>query len=77
MPWFRILSPWAQSEKNDKNLEYILKWVPELEDVEQKHVHKWYKYHKKYSAVKYPKPMVDFDKKRDDYMEKMKDIMSI
>lgn len=76
MPWFRILSPWAQSEKNDKDLEYILKWVPELGDVEPKHVHKWYKYHKKYPEVRYPKPMVDFDKKRDDYMENMKDIMS-
>ena len=40
MPWFRILSPWTQSEKNDNDLDYIREWVPELKDVPDKHIHK-------------------------------------
>lgn len=30
-PYFRIFNPTAQTEKFDKNLEYIKKWVPEFE----------------------------------------------
>ena len=72
MPYFRVLSPWAQSEKNDNDCEYIKKWVPELKDVENKHIHKWYKYYKKNTDIKYPKPIVDFDKQQKKYLEKMK-----
>lgn len=72
MPYFRVLSPWAQSDKNDPDCEYIKKWVHELKDVENKHIHKWYKYYKKNSNVYYPKPMVDFDKQLEKYLTKMK-----
>ena len=72
MPYFRVLSPWAQSDKNDPDCEYIKKWVPELKDVENKHIHKWYKYYKKNNDVNYPKPIVDFDKQQEKYLTKMK-----
>ena len=72
MPWFRVMSPWAQSEKNDKDVSYIRKWIPELKDVPDKHIHKWYKYCKKYQDVKYPEPMVDYDERRNIYMDTMK-----
>ena len=72
MPWFRVMSPWAQSEKNDKDVAYIRKWIPELQDVSDKHIHKWYKYHKKYPDVGYPAPIVDYDQRRTLYMETMK-----
>ena len=72
MPYFRVLSPWTQSDKNDHDCEYIKKWVPELKDVENKHIHKWYKYYKKNNNVDYPKPMVDFDKQLEKYLDKMK-----
>ena len=71
MPWFRILSPWAQSEKNDENSNYVKKWIPELKDVPPKHIHKWYKYYKK-NDVKYPKPMITYDERVETYMNKMK-----
>ena len=29
-PYFRVFNPKLQTEKFDKNLEYIKKWVPEL-----------------------------------------------
>jgi deoxyribodipyrimidine photo-lyase len=76
MPWFHILSPWTQSKKNDNDLEYIRKWVPELEDVPDKHIHKWYKYYKQNTDIDYLKPCVDFDKRQDEYIIKMKDILS-
>jgi len=72
MPWFRVMSPWAQSEKNDKDVSYIRTWVPELKGVPDKHIHKWFKYCKNYKEIDYPEPMVDYDKHRTLYMETMK-----
>ena len=72
MPWFRIMSPWAQSENHDSDALYIKKWLPELQDVSPKHIHKWYKYYKRYKDIDYPKPIVDYDKKRDEYIKNMK-----
>lgn len=71
MPWFRVLSPWAQSEKNDVDSKYVKTWIPELKDVLSKHIHKWYKYHKKYDTT-YPRPMIDYDEHVESYMNKMK-----
>lgn len=58
-PYFRIFNPWTQSVNYDKECEYIKKYVPELKDVEPKHIHNWYKYYDLYTNLDYPKPMVD------------------
>ena len=71
-PYFRVFNPYTQAEKYDSHAEYIKKWVPELKDMENKHIHKWHKYYKKNRDVKYPKPMVDFDKQLEKYLSKMK-----
>lgn len=71
MPWFRVLSPWAQSEKHDIDSKYVKSWIPELKDVSPKHIHKWYKYYKKNPDCKYNKPMVDYDEYVEKYMTKM------
>ena len=71
-PYFRIFNPWEQGKNYDTNCEYIKKWVPELKDVENKHIHKWSKYYKKNNNINYPKPMVDFDKQLEKYLSKMK-----
>lgn len=76
MPWFRVMSPWAQSENHDSQANYIKEWIPELENVSSKHIHKWYKYYKKYTDVDYPKPIIDYNKKREEYMEKMKSYLN-
>lgn len=62
-PYFRIMNPWSQSAKFDKNCEYIKKWIPELKNVESKHLHKWDEHYKDYN-VKYPEPIVDYSKNR-------------
>lgn len=65
VPYFRRpFNPFIQSKKFDKDAEYIKKWVPELQDVEPKDIHKWYdvvireKYNK---AIKYPEPIIDHE----------------
>lgn len=39
-PFFRIFNPILQSEKFDKNGTYIRTWVPELQQLPNKHLHK-------------------------------------
>ena len=63
-PYFRIFNPWLQSEKFDKECNYIKKWIPILKDVENKHIHKWFKYNNNYK-LKYPKPIVDYKKSKE------------
>ena len=57
-PYFRIFSPWSQSEKYDNDCQYIKKWIPELKDVPTKDIHNWFKTYSKHK-VNYPHPMVD------------------
>jgi deoxyribodipyrimidine photo-lyase len=38
-PYFRIFNPITQSEKFDKNGDYIRKWLPELKDLTDKGIH--------------------------------------
>ena len=38
-PYFRVFNPVLQSAKFDPQGEYIRRWVPELRDVETKHIH--------------------------------------
>jgi deoxyribodipyrimidine photo-lyase len=64
-PYFRIFNPWTQSEKFDKNAEYIKKWVPELKDIPAKDIHLWNETYVKYSEItKYPAPCVDYSANR-------------
>jgi deoxyribodipyrimidine photo-lyase len=59
----RIFNPWTQSKKYDSDAIYIKKWIPELQNIPSKHLHKWDKYYHLYD-VKYPKPIVDYKKAR-------------
>lgn len=68
-PYFRIFNPWSQSKKYDKNAEYIKQWIPELKDVSSKHIHTWEKAYSKYKDIKYPKPIIDYEKSRKEVIE--------
>ncbi len=59
--YYRIMNPWTQSEKFDKNAEYIKKWIPELKDVPPKDIHNWGECYTKYKDIDYPKPIVTYD----------------
>ena len=70
-PYFRIFNPILQGEKFDKEGLYVKKWVPELEKVPNKFVHKPWEMELKYQqAIKtiigkdYPQPIVIHEKAR-------------
>jgi deoxyribodipyrimidine photo-lyase len=63
-PYFRIFNPWIQSKTHDPDGIYIKKWIPELVDVDNKDLHKWDISSKKYSNIKYPIPMLDYNEQK-------------
>jgi len=71
-PYFRVFNPWLQSQKHDPNAVYIKKWLPELKDVEPKHLHQWDVYHKEHSGVDYPAPIVDYKKSKENTLKEYK-----
>jgi len=79
-PYFRVFNPWTQGEKYDPNGDYIRKWVPELQDVPDKHIHKPYKMNKLEQndcgveiGKDYPRPIVDHDVERKKAVEMFED----
>ena len=70
-PYFRIMSPISQSTKFDPDGSYIKKWIPELKDVESKHLHDWEKFNNLYDLKKinYVEPCLDYKKARKRTME--------
>ena len=71
MPWFRVMSPWVQSKEYDKDAVYIKQWVPELRNVDAKYIHKWNKVWNlpEYKDIDYKKPIVNYKKQKEEYME--------
>jgi len=76
-PYFRIFNPWSQSKKHDEDCEYIKKWCPELKNIENKHIHEWFKYHGDYNLndIKYFKPIVDYSERRKMVLSEYKKIV--
>ncbi len=57
-PYFRVFNPYLQSKKFDKEAKYIKRFLPELQNVEAKNVHKE-EYLLSAEIVNYPKPMCE------------------
>ncbi len=62
-PYFRIFNPWLQQKKFDSECIYIKKWVPELNNIEPKVIHAWYKQNDYYD---YLKPIIEHAKEARD-----------
>jgi len=59
-PFFRVFNPVLQGEKFDQEGAYVRRWVPELQSVPQKFVHKpWELPPIERAALDYPEPLVD------------------
>lgn len=56
-PYYRIFNPWLQSKEHDPECIYIKKWIPELKEVDIKHIHTW---NINYNTDIYPKPICDY-----------------
>tara|TARA_B100000242_G_scaffold293515_1_gene271915 strand:- start:117 stop:1526 length:1410 start_codon:yes stop_codon:yes gene_type:complete len=68
-PYFqRLFNPWLQSKKADNDCAYIKKWLPQLKDIPDKHLHEWDKHYQEYdlSKINYFKPIVEYEKGRKD-----------
>ncbi len=61
-PFFRVFNPSRQSERYDSDAIYIKKWLPQLKDIEPKHLHDWETYHEEYNLkeINYWKPIVSY-----------------
>jgi deoxyribodipyrimidine photo-lyase len=61
-PFFRVFNPSLQSEKYDKDALYMKKWLPQLKDIDNKHLHYWEDYYQEYDLKKinYYKPIVSY-----------------
>jgi deoxyribodipyrimidine photo-lyase len=60
-PYFRMMNPWLQGQRHDPECEYIKKWIPELKDIPNEHIHNWQDYYQQYKKIKYPKPCKMYD----------------
>ncbi|MFB6174497.1 MAG: deoxyribodipyrimidine photo-lyase [Candidatus Nanohalobium sp.] len=76
-PYFRVFNPTSQGEDYDPEGKYIRKWVPELRDVPDEHIHEPWKMNKQQQescgveiGEDYPRPIVDHDEKRKEAIEK-------
>ncbi len=66
MPYFRIFNPILQSKSYDADADYIKKWLPQLKDIEPKHLHDWEKYHNLYNMkdISYYEPIISYKENR-------------
>lgn len=66
-PYFRIFNPVTQGQKFDPNGDYVRRYVPELQDLDNKYLHEpWNAPH---PPANYPAPIVDLKISRDRALE--------
>ena len=63
-PYFRVFNPVSQGQKFDPTGDYVRRWVPELAEVDTKHVHEPWTLGI-FAPAGYPAPMVDHAVERD------------
>lgn len=77
-PYFRApFNPFRQAERFDKEAVYIKRWIPELQDVAVRDIHRWHDpaIRAKYPTVHYPAPCVDFREASNSSTQLYKSIM--
>jgi len=70
-PYFRVFNPVSQGQKFDPSGEYVRRWVPELAEVDTKHVHEPWTLGI-FAPAGYPAPMVDHAAERDEALARYK-----
>lgn len=77
-PYFqRLFNPWLQSQKFDKNAEYIKKWLPQLSNIPSNHLHQWDKFYKNYDLkeLNYNEPIVNYKEARERSIKMYREIL--
>ncbi|MEJ8573336.1 deoxyribodipyrimidine photo-lyase [Microbaculum marinum] len=73
-PYFRIFNPVLQGEKFDPEGRYVRTWVPELEGVPDRMIHKPWKAGASGSGGDYPQPIADLGETRRRALSAFKDL---
>jgi len=77
--YFRIFNPWLQSKEHDPDCVYIKKWIPELENVPPKDIHKWetewINYHNTNTNTKYGRPICNYEEQKEKALKMYKDAL--
>ena len=73
-PYFRIFNPWTQQKDYDSNCEFIKYWIPELENVPNEDIHKWYEKCNYWieKEIDYICPIVNYSEKRNQALDMYK-----
>lgn len=61
--YYRGFNYMTQSAKYDPDAIYIKQWLPQLKSIPAKHLHEWENHYEEYPKIKYPKPIITYDKK--------------
>jgi deoxyribodipyrimidine photo-lyase len=64
-PYFRVFNPIEQGKNFDPDCEYIKTWVPELDVLSNKVIHKWSEVWQDFKHIKYPKPICDYKEQKE------------
>ena len=73
LAYFRIINPYMQAKKYDKDCVYIKKWIPELRDIPSKDILNWETKYKNYPNCTYPKACVDHKTERENVLKRFKE----
>lgn len=57
--YFRVMNPWLQANKYDKNTTFIREWIPELSSVPSEIIHSWETEWKENPSIQFPKPLIE------------------
>jgi deoxyribodipyrimidine photo-lyase len=68
-PYFRIFSPWRQTQTNDPEAKYIKFWLPEFKDIPADDIINWQSKYKKYDYIA---PMVKHEEESEKAIELFK-----
>ena len=79
VPYFRIFNPWTQQKKFDTNCEYVKKYIPELNKLDNKVIHKLGEQSDEELSlilknINYPKPIVNHKEEREVALEQYKSL---
>jgi deoxyribodipyrimidine photo-lyase len=72
-PYYRVFNPFGQGEKFDPDGTYVRSWVPELSDVDNKHVHMPWTLGM-LAPTEYPAPIVDHAAEREEALARYKKV---
>ena len=76
VPYFRIFNPLSQSERFDPEGRFIKHWLPELANLNKKHVHNPASIGGLFGAANYPAPIVDLSQSRERALSAFKNLPS-